>query len=65
MVCGTACSARADANAEMGDSSSGVGGVGICLVNIGVDVGCVVMGAVFVPGLLGCACKEGCSAIEG
>ena len=45
--------------------SVGVSGVGICLVNIGVDVGCVVMGAVVVLGLLGCACKGGCPVAEG
>ena len=71
MVGGTSSSAGASANAGVGDGSVEIGGsvevsgVGICLVNIGVDVGCVVMGAVFVPGLLRCACKGSCPTIEG
>lgn len=36
----------------------GVDGVEICLVNIGMDVGYGVMGAVFVTGLLGCVVRK-------
>ena len=51
-------------NAGVG-SSTGVDGVDVCLVNIGVDVGCVVMGALFVLELLGCVSKVGCPGVEG
>ena len=64
MVGGTTGSAGADANAGVWRGSAGiggsvgVGGEGIYLVNIDVDDGYVVMIAVFVQGLLGCAYKE-------
>ena len=66
MVGGTIGSARVSANTgiRVGNTgiggSAGVDGVGVCLVNIdGMDVGCVVIGAVFVPELLGCVCNKG------
>ena len=70
MVDGAICSAGAGVNAGTGGGSAGVGGnagvggLNICLVKTGVDVGCVVMGAVVVTGLLGCTCKESGPVIE-
>ena len=71
MVGETTGSAGAGTNVGVGgdsagiDGSIGVGELGICLDNIGVNVGCVVMGAVVVPGFLGCACKGSYPAVEG
>ena len=70
MVGGATGSARAGANAGVGGNSAevsgntGVGGLNICLVNICVGVGCVVMGVLVVPGLLGCTCKGNSPAAE-
>ena len=70
MVGGATGSAGADANIGVGDGSTigcsaGVDGINICLVNIDVSVGSVVMEVVVVPGVLECSCKGSCTAVKG